>query len=141
MATKKLVRTGLLLAWLALTLYLSLQPGTESGVTSSWLAKRVADIFGISTAHFSSFHALLRDMAHFGMHMVLAILAYRTLVLYVGTRRALLLTFICCGLVAIGDEVAQMGAAGRVSEFADVMLNLFGMETGMIVGLLVTKEQ
>lgn len=140
MATKKLARICLLLVWLALTLYLSLQPGTESGATSSWLAKRVADIFGISTVHFKEFHAWLRDAAHFGMHMVLAILAFRTLVLYVGTRRALLLTFICCGLIAVGDEVAQLGATGRVSELADVMLNVFGVETGMILGLLTTKE-
>ena len=141
MATKKLVRTGLLIAWLALTIYLSLQPGTESGETSRWLARRVADIFGISTAQFGSFHAWLREMAHCGVHMVLAILAYRSLVLYVGVKRALIWTFIGCGVVAICDEAAQLVATGRASEMVDALMNLLGVETGMIIGYLITKDK
>jgi VanZ family protein len=80
-------------------------------------------------------------MAHFGVHMVLAILAYRSLVLYVGVKRALIWTFIGCGVVAICDEAAQLVATGRASEMVDALMNLLGVETGMVIGYLITKDK
>jgi VanZ family protein len=80
-------------------------------------------------------------MAHFGIHLVLAILFYRALVLVCGGfKTSICLSLLFCGLVAFYDEYVQYYRPGRVFDLEDIALNLLGVSLGVILGILSVKQ-
>lgn len=135
-----LLRWVLVLGWLALTVYLSQQPGIESSATSNWLARllfRVVRHFRPSTS-FAVFHHLVRKAAHFGIHFVLAWLGYRAFVLCLDKRLyAVVSTLALFGLIAVFDELVQSMAPGRAMMVGDMLINVAGVACGTIFGVFV----
>ena len=87
-------------------------------------------------------HYCLRKLAHVGVHMVLAALAYRAMVISIDNKKmAIGMSWLGCCMVAAFDELIQLAAVGRVSDPRDMMLNLLGVSVGIIVGVLITREK
>ena len=139
MTSKKLLRISLLVAWLCLTVFLSLQVGDSSCRLSNWIALRVVNCFGLSV-RVDVFHTVLREAAHFVMHLILAGLMFRALILFMKMKGALIVCVLVCFAVALFDEVMQGQVSGRTCEMLDLVLNLLGVETGLLVGVLLSSE-
>ena len=144
MSKRKILRWSAVLAWLALTIYLSQQSGTDSAKLSSGITKVVMKSMGFFGIHESTatVHYCLRKMAHVGVHLVLAILAYRAMAISVNSIRVTVgVSWLGCCVVAAFDELIQLAAVGRASDPRDMMLNLLGVSIGIIVGVLITREE
>lgn len=119
--------------WLALTIFLSSQVGSDSASLSTRIAKVVWSplnkIFpGLS---FKDFHYLVRKLAHFGVHAVLAFNVFRASWHSFRKRgAALATTIILAGTIAVINELIQLNAPGRTWAVSDVGLNLLGISIG-----------
>ena len=56
------------------------------------------------------------------------------------TKGALIVCVLICFVVALFDEVMQGRVSGRTCEMLDLVLNLLGVETGLLVGVLMSSE-
>ena len=143
MSIKKLLRWLLVLAWLYLVFYLSHQNGDESAQLSNWVARNAQkglDFCGIQVSY-TSLHLLLRKLAHIAIHLVLAWLMYFALDGTFSQQKCnIVICMIFCMIIAIFDESIQNTAPGRVAQFYDGILNLFGVQTGIIFGILMTRK-
>lgn len=143
MARKRIIRWILALIWLCLTMYLSMQSGKDSASVSGWLAQSFSHLIesvGISV-DYSTFHVLVRKLAHFGVHLILALLIYRAFIVTQNYQKsAILLTLFTCMVVAAFDEGIQSVSPGRAMMLGDMMINLFGVTCGTILGILSVKE-
>ena len=140
---KQIFRWTLIILWLIFTVYLSQQTGAESSATSSWLAHklfRIFELLGIDVSY-RAFHAVLRKIAHFGIHFILAWLGYRALIVSCEERRnAIIIALMLFGAVAIFNEAIQSIAPGRAMMFLDAVINLSGVLLGTIIGIIATKQ-
>lgn len=143
LTAKKLFRWSLVLIWLALTIYLSSQQGTESGELSRKIAAASYTVFGklFPGTSLSEYHAMLREVAHFAIHFVLAILAYRAFAISSGGfRTGIAVSLLFCLLVAAIDEFIQCCSPGRAVELIDFFHNASGVAFGTLVGILSNRE-
>ena len=138
MAKKRAIRFGLLFAWLGLTIFLSEQSGAESANLSSELAKWLINTFSLTIPH-TRLNAFLRELAHFGIHFILAILAYRALLTVFNEKLNTFISLISCSAIAAFDELSQQHIVGRAREVNDLILNLLGVSLGIIVGYLMSR--
>ena len=144
MAKRKLFRWILALCWLALTVFLSQQSGSQSAAVSGWFTKAVTRLFGFFgiNASYATLHYAMRKLAHFCVHFILAILIYRAFIITNEYQKnAILLTLFTCMVVAFFDEGIQSVAPGRAMMVGDLILNLFGVTSGTIAGILTVKQK
>ena len=136
------IRWILFLSWLGLAIFLSGQPGNGSGLISNKVAKaivKVLSVFGYQPKSYSVFHSDVREFAHFFLHFMLALFAYRAFSVVISRFRiALFISLLFSCIVAFMDELFQLFAQGRVFELADLRLNLFGIMAGTLISLLIT---
>lgn len=143
LTAKKLFRWSLVVIWLALTVYLSSQQGTESGELSHKIAAASYTVFGkfFPGTSLSEYHAVLREVAHFTIHFILAALAYRAFAISSGGfRTGIVISLLFCLLVAAMDEFIQCSSPGRSVEFIDFFHNASGVAFGTLVGILSSRE-
>ena len=144
------VRFIFFLIWMAITLILSSQEGGESGIVSRKVADAILQFlgkFGYAPSSFAKFHGNLRNFAHFFLHLTFAFVTYRmflAMILYFylenSIRKAVCWTLLMAGIMAMSDEATQAFIKGRVFEFPDIHLNLYGVMTGIVIGILLTKQ-
>ena len=141
---KQLFRWSLVTIWLILTVYLSQQTGTESAAMSGWLAHsiyHICDVLGINLSY-AVLHMVLRKIAHFGIHFVLAWLGYRAMLISCEKKHyAIIATVVLYGIIAVFDELIQGISPGRVLMLGDLLINLSGIVLGVIIGVTTTKQQ
>ncbi len=122
--------------WLVVTIYLTFQNGDSSGKLSHIIAEKICVIFNSSrSAH--DCEVIIRELAHFGIHFVLAFLT--SLAAYYGREdpfRPAIATLIVCTIVAITDEIGQLFIAGRFFEFFDIIENMLGIIYGTMCFVL-----
>ena len=144
MAAKKLFYWILVVLWICLVVYLSTQNADDSSKVSEWFTAHIVsflDYFGV-TLPTGTIHSFLREAAHFIVHMILAFLMYTACaVSYPEEQKGnLLVTILFCFILAMIDETIQCKAPGRSVEFIDYLLNLVGVQSGAILGILLEKE-
>jgi VanZ family protein len=105
------------------------------GDTDFSFLRRVMLHFGI--ADFARLDYFVRKCAHFGEHVILAILMTRALRTQVrNPLGVLLLAAMLCSVVPFVDElVIQTHVADRAGSLADVYLDLYGVATGLVLAL------
>jgi VanZ family protein len=138
MTAKRVIRFCLLIAWLGLTIFLSEQTGAESARLSHKLSEWIIRVFNLHI-DISRVETFLRELAHFGIHFVLAILAYRAFLTITREKPSMLICLILCAAIAIFDELTQRSIPGRAREVNDLLLNLFGVSLGANLGYLISK--
>lgn len=138
MTTRRVIRFGLLIAWLGLTLFLSEQSGPESARLSKELTKFIVNALHL---HLSPARAesAIREIAHFGIHFVLAILAYRAFITILNEKMSIFVGLIICSVIALFDEIIQWQISSRAFEYIDLVLNLLGVSLGLITGFMISK--
>ncbi len=136
--TTRIIRFGLLIAWLGLTIFLSEQSGAESARMSVRITNWFIRVFPLDI-EYTRLHGILRELAHFGIHFILAILAYRALITIFHERTSIVIGLLFCGIIAIVDELLQIRIIGRARESFDLLLNLFGVSLGTNLSYLTSK--
>lgn len=132
------VRTTLLLAWMAAIYLFSTQPGEVSDVPSDALAGYVESLGVGLPIEFVTF--AVRKSAHAFAFFGLGILAF--LVLRLSTLSTRGVAVACLGFVilfAISDEVHQLFVPGRSGEIRDVLIDVAAGAAGMLVMLLIHR--
>ena len=120
--------------WLAFVIFLSCQTGSSSGKLSEWLTK-----FLFSSAAPIVAHALLRVIAHFGVHFVLGFLVYQAARYEVPQPASF--TLFCGFTVAVCDELIQLFISGRAFEICDIAFNVAGIIVAIFVCVFITPKQ
>ncbi len=130
---------GLTLAWLALSLFLSLQDGPDTVGLSMRIAAFLArwlNRFGVSVS-LSAFHMALRFFAHFGVFFVQGFLFAATALLTFPRRLPLLLSVLACTVLAVMAEVIKRNIPGRHLSWPEAGLNVLGAAAGAALALLI----
>ena len=87
------------------------------------------------------FHGYIRKFAHFVEYAVLGMLAFRAFrTFFVGASRATLFAFVLAAAVAILDEYQQSFNPQRTSSPYDVLIDLAGALTTLIVLALFARK-
>ncbi|MBR3131141.1 VanZ family protein [Candidatus Saccharibacteria bacterium] len=130
------------IAWIILAVYLSVQNGDDSALLSDGIASTSFEFLrrifpGLRYVRFS---LLVRKLAHFAVHAVLAFALYRASINSSRHRRkgaALALTLVIALLVALIDELIQLEAPGRYSTATDAGINVFGVFAGTFISSII----
>ena len=138
MTTRRVIRFGLLIAWLGFTLFLSEQSGPDSARLSRKLTKFIIDALHLHLSP-ERVESAIREIAHFGIHFVLAILAYRAFITIMSERLSIFVGLIICGGIALFDEIIQWQISSRAFEYIDLVLNLLGISLGLLTGFMISK--
>ena len=142
-----IVRSIVFLIWMAITLFLSVQIGEQSGSISRKVARAVLWFlkkFKYQPRSFEEFHRNLREASHFFLHFFFAFFAYRMIsIISLNLRGSVRGTIAFCLVMSVAfavfDEMAQLNIFGRAFEFIDVNLNVYGVTAGTVVGTLITR--
>ena len=142
MKIRRLLRWLAVVVWFCLVVFLSQQAGPESADTSNWFAVQIVRILHLDSVDYLLFHAILRKVAHFFVHFILAWLTYRALsISYKLEANTIIGCLLICCTVAIFDESIQNIAPERAARVLDATLNLLGVLAGTFVGVAAKKLQ
>lgn len=108
-----------------------------SSSLSRYVTNLLIDVLGVNIRngrHYMAIHALVRQMAHFGMYLCLSFVMSQVLTL-VGHKLQFrrFITFGVGVFIAIVDEVNQMSVIGRDAQFEDLILDAVGILVGIVL--------
>lgn len=83
--------------------------------------------------------SLTRKCAHFSLYFVLGILTINALKDY-KIKKLIMYSIIFCFLYACSDEVHQLFSSGRTAEVSDVLIDVLGAITGIILYLFIHSK-
>jgi len=130
-----------------LMFYLSSQNGMQSrrlsrGILKAFSNLTVPDSVKNSFQKVINADFLFRKTAHFFEYFILALLIYFLLRgLKVSIRKSRIITMIGCGLFAITDELHQVFVNGRSALAMDLIIDIIGSISAMILIYFVTNRK
>lgn len=98
---------------------------------------------GASPETISFYHAIIRKSAHFAEYFVLGLLAVRAARLSTSEavrRKTFLVSVIFVAAIAISDETLQSFNPSRTGAWLDVLIDLCGGLTGIVVFMLLNER-
>lgn len=129
------MRTVLFVVWLCVIWGHSLMPGDLSSAESSrfvFLLKPLFNLFGNNDEQLMTL--VIRKGAHFSEYVVLAVLACRMFAAYGREGRSLWLACAAvCMLVPCVDECIQLQVPERAGMVQDVLIDMAGGTTGLLL--------
>lgn len=144
--TKRVIRWGLVILWMALIFSMSAQTGDESSGFSDKIVGICVDIFrGVfPKSEYSTVYTvtnvLVRKGAHFTEYAILAVLCYRAVSVDLKAEKAMIIVIVICFLYAGSDELHQYFVGGRGARFSDVLIDTVGGITGTAIAYGFTKR-
>ncbi len=132
---KKIISWILVALWLYVIISFSNQTGGESGGISGKIVQIIIDIFNINNTEstFSTLQFFVRKLAHLTEYAILGILIFNALYNTINNLKLIvIISFVCCALYSIIDEINQLSVAGRVGSFKDCLID----STGALLGVL-----
>ena len=128
-------------AWLALCWGHSLMSGDMSSFESSrfvFLVRPFFELVGITSEKTMTF--FVRKGAHFTEYAILAALLRSLAHAWLGRgRRAVAAMLLGVTLIPLADEFIQTFVPGRSGQFRDVLIDISGAVTGLIVATVVSR--
>lgn len=119
----------------------SLLPGSVSGAISGWVRDVLASLFPGGPSDSESGHGLVRKLAHFAEFACLGGLLVWLLAML---KRPVGLALLCGCCAACVDETIQVFVPDRGPSVKDVLIDTFGVLTGMIlllIGYAICKKR
>lgn len=131
-----------LVLWVCVIWGHSLMPGDDSSLESGLVVEFLAPLFdAFGVADLDIRVLIVRKLAHFSEHAVLAVLATGAMRrVFSGARAWWLAALAICVAVPCVDETIQLFVAGRVGSVTDVCIDLSGCAVGAAVAWLVRKS-
>lgn len=129
--------------WLCIVWGHSLMSGSVSSAESSGVVDLLRPVFallGITDRHIMSF--AVRKTAHFSEYAILAGLALRVAVAWLGeTRRAYVLACVILLIAPCVDETIQLFVPGRAGMPTDILIDICGGVLGLVITLRVLASR
>lgn len=145
---KQIIYLVLTLIWMLSVFLFSNQNGEESQSTSSSITKIIIEIItknqNIEEAEklelIQSTDYYIRKLAHYSIYTLGGVLIYNYINTLETTRKKAILISILIGITyAISDELHQHFTAGRSAKIFDVIIDSFGIITGVTLINIVGK--
>jgi hypothetical protein len=151
-ATRRTLWWVALVAWVCFIWGNSLLAGPESDANSLWFARLLSPAFGVAgITDIALIDHIVRKTAHFCEYLVLGLLAIGAFRPSLrgdshadgvsATRRGLARPIVLAAIVPVVDECIQLGVPGRSGQPTDVLLDMCGAATGLLIGLLVLRRR
>lgn len=144
---KKLIKLVLLLLWMSVIFDFSAQPAIQSNQVSGGVSKMIYDFIKMfypslkmSLFHFSRVYVpLIRKTAHFVEYLILGVLVYVNIKEWFNSRYTII-SILTCLVYALSDEGHQLFVAGRSGSIKDVIIDLSGSITGILLITYLYKK-
>lgn len=126
--------------WLVLLIWLSSENGEATSQTSRQLTEFIINLLHLPSENIHSLDNFLRTAAHFAGFFVLSGLGSITLYVSLSDlKKAIWLTGIICGIIAVLDEAKKLFIDGRHMDLPEVGLNILGVICGILATSLLVK--
>ncbi len=126
-----LISLIIVLSLLVLIFYLSHQSGEDSSQTSGWFTALLNFLLP-----FEANEAVIRTLAHFSEFACLSFFVNNLLVSY-KKRLCPVISCVLSFLYAITDEIHQIFIPGRACQLQDMLVDLAGIISGMLVFVVI----
>ncbi|MCR5702857.1 MAG: VanZ family protein [Lachnospiraceae bacterium] len=134
---KKYISLLLLLAWIALVLFLSYQTGKDTATTSLDFTSNVLKFF---MHHEPTYEELLlwdgrfRLWAHFVLMFLYSIICFETVWQWIGSlKKSIVLTGLSGVVLGVMSEVGKLRIEGRHCDISEMGLNILGVIVGTVI--------
>lgn len=134
MNKKIIFKSILVVLWLFVIYFFSSQNGSQSTELTNSLIEK---IFWFIKNDF--FFIFIRKCAHFSEYFILGLLVYNLFKEFTFSSK-LILTFIFCLIAAIFDEIHQMFVTARYGSAIDVLIDISGTITFLIILMFKKKK-
>ena len=146
---KRILKFGLLVLWCLLIFMFSGESGDKSAGRSQAITNNAVnkyeEVFDKEIKNkakvVDNLETVIRKCAHFGLYLVLGILAFINFNdLDISVKRKIIYSIIFCIFYAISDEVHQLFVSERGSRIFDVFIDSLGSLTGItLVSFILNK--
>lgn len=149
MNMKKIVSIIFVLAWMSIVFCFSNQQGESSSNTSSNISKIIIRIIDIQNKYtdlekeklIEIVEPVIRKLAHYTLYAMGGIIIANCVYQFCNKEKILIGISTCMGILyAISDELHQLMIAGRSGNIHDVIIDSFGIVTGIMVFLLIIES-
>jgi VanZ family protein len=131
---KKLLLTGITIAFILFIFSNSLYPGTQSSVQSQDIMNLINGVLASCKIHYAFTEHFIRKTGHFTEYFILSILLTFTVHTYRFQKlEAVFIRLFMMLLVPVLDEFIQLFTPGRGSSVSDVLLDFIGGLTAMLI--------
>lgn len=146
----KIIYLVLVLIWMLAVFMFSSQNGEQSQNTSGKVTELIVKILTYTEKITESERLELientdyyiRKLAHYSIYTIGGILIYNFINTYNISRKKVILISILIGVIyAIADESHQYFTAGRSAKILDVLIDSFGIITGIIIMNIIRKTK
>lgn len=146
---RKVIKTILVLLWMAMIFLLSNEEAVKSSKKSDGLIIRSVELFTGKSLSIQEKEKVLkylvfpvRKCAHLSLYLILGILVISLLREYmVINTKLVLLSLLICFLYACSDEIHQLFVPGRSCEVRDVLIDTLGACLGVSFYYLVFRKK
>lgn len=142
----KKINLILIIIWMITVFSFSNQTSTQSSGLSGKLTTKIVNILHITEGCteedekivISNVEHIIRKMAHYSIYALGGFLIYLEMTLYkISFKFKVLFTQLLGSIYAVTDEVHQFFIPGRSARIRDVIIDSFGIFTGIIVAIIV----
>lgn len=134
MKKKKIISLILVIIWMIFIFVMSSFDGNESSTQSNFIVNFIVNVFNINNVDIISL--IIRKLAHFTEYLILGILVSNMMIHF---DKKCYISIIICIIYAISDEFHQMFVPGRNSQIYDMIIDIFGSLTGIILFNILMK--
>ena len=146
---RKVIKTILVLLWMAMIFLLSNEEAVKSSKKSDGLIIRSVELFTGKSLSIQEKEKVLkylvfpvRKCAHLSLYLILGILVISLLREYmVINTKLVLLSLLICFLYACSDEIHQLFVPGRSGEVRDVLIDILGACLGVFFYYLFFRKK
>lgn len=144
----KIIHLVLVLIWMLTVFMFSSQNGEQSQNTSTKVTELIVEIItynqNITKAEklelIENIDYHIRKLAHYSIYSLGGILIHNYINTYNATNKKVILISILIGVIyAISDELHQYFTLGRCASVLDVLIDSFGIITGIILIKIIKK--
>ena len=141
MKNKKIITFILIIAWMILLFCFSNQNREQSSEVSEKVTEITSRTLNIQIEkQGQKLETKIRKLTHCGLYTIGGILILTHINLYdISLKKKILLTQIIGTSYAIFDEYHQTFVMGRSGEILDVLIDLLGVLTGLLIVILLLK--
>lgn len=125
--------------------YFTLQSGDASGEQSSIVTNTIIKLLKLLNNNwefeYQSTHNVVRKLVgHYGYSILLGFLGFLTVLSFRGRGKITLIITLVLGLfLSASSELLQFLPSSRGPSLIDVIINFFGEETGILIGLILSS--
>lgn len=148
MNIKKIVSIIVAVIWMSIVFSFSNQQGEGSSSTSKSVSEFIINIIDIKHTYTDSekekviqtLEPYVRKLAHFAIYAIGGIAIINCVIQFTQSEKTTIVTSSLMGIIyAISDELHQLLVSGRSGKVQDVIIDLLGISTGIMLYLLIRE--